>query len=384
MQESSKEREVDYQQVGIRIKELRKSHHFSQKAFAELLNISQGHLSRVEKGSVISAALCSLIAEKFNTSMEYLLTGQEQKALDATPPVPPVAKAKPAAFPSISLDQSDSIAASNKKIKKLLEDCRYEYSFTVDEIRDVDSVLETDEQLYPATSYTFSLDVECIPTGYYWVATEVARSEGSLDELLESHTERERKKRLEAQGRPYTPSKTAKDSCVFVPYSFRMFSPYDFLAMDVEGPGDIGRYRQAKEIALFNNLEMPEDILDPIIDDLAPDPHEYEDDGTIDRKAEFERFKKLIRTGVGGKSLTPSSVRACDGDYFTSGGGVVYKGRRYSLNCYGRLGITVGSQEFADSEMQFIIDDKLISAEQFLDMLTAYEGWQLSFKIESI
>ncbi len=96
------------------------------------------------------------------------------------------------------MDQSDSIAASNKKIKKLLEDCKYEYSFIVDEIRDVDRVLETDEQLYPATSYTFSLDVECIPTGYYWVATELARSEGRLDELRESHTEREYKKRLEA------------------------------------------------------------------------------------------------------------------------------------------------------------------------------------------
>ena len=81
--------------------------------------------------------------------------------------------------------------------------------------------------------------------------------------------------------------------------------------------------------------------------------------------------------------MKPSPVRAHEGDYFSSGGGVVYKGRRYSLNCYGRLGITVGSQEFADSEMQFIIDDKLISAEQFIDMLTAYEGWQLSFKIES-
>jgi len=363
---------------------LRKAHNFSQQAFAELLNISQGHLSRVEKGSVISAALCNLIAEKFNTSMEYLLAGQEQKPLNATPSVPPVSKTKPAAFPSISLDQSDSIAASNKKIKKLLEDCKYEYSFIVDEIRDVDRVLETDEQLYPVTSYTFSLDVECIPTGYYWVASEVARSEGRLDELRESHTEREYKKRLEAQGRPYTPSKTAKDSCVFVPYSFRMYTPYDFLAMDVEGSGDIGRYRQAKEVALFNGLKMPEDIFDPIIDELAPDPHEYEDDGTIDRKAEFERFKKVIRTGVGGKSLTPSSVRAHEGDYLSSGGGVVYKGRRYSLGFYGRLGITVGSQEFKESEIQFIIDDKRITAEQLLDMLSTYEGWQLSFKIESI
>ncbi len=105
---------------------MRKAHNFSQQAFAELLNISQGHLSRVEKGSVISAALCNLIAEKSNTSMEYLLAGQEQKPSNATPSVP---ESHNVAFPCIPLDQSDSIAASNKKIKKLLEDCKYEYSF---------------------------------------------------------------------------------------------------------------------------------------------------------------------------------------------------------------------------------------------------------------
>ncbi|HAP57490.1 MAG TPA: hypothetical protein DCR02_06825 [Sphaerochaeta sp.] len=93
MAEASKGPVVDCRQVGSRIKELGRSHNFCQQAFSELLNISQGHLSRVEKGSVISAALCELIAEKFNTS-------------------------------------------SNKKIKKLLEDCNYEYSFIVDEIRD--------------------------------------------------------------------------------------------------------------------------------------------------------------------------------------------------------------------------------------------------------
>ena len=84
---------------------------------------------------------------------------------------------------------------------------------------------------------------------------------------------------------------------------------------------------------------------------------------------------KLIRTGVGGKSLKPSPVRAHEGDYFSSGGGVIYKGRRYSLNCYGRLGITVGSQECTESEMQFVIDAKRITAEQFIDRLVKDENW---------
>ena len=54
---------------------------------------------------------------------------------------------------------------------------------------------------------------------------------------------------------------------------------------------------------------------------------------------------------------------------------MVYKGRRYSLNCYGRLGITVGSQECTESEMQFVIDAKRITAEQFIDRLVKDENW---------
>ncbi|NCC65594.1 MAG: XRE family transcriptional regulator, partial [Spirochaetia bacterium] len=79
MQESEKNRVIDYQEVGSRIRELRKSHDLSQKEFAQALNISQGHLSRVEKGSPISTALCALIAEKFNTTIEFLLHGEEEK-----------------------------------------------------------------------------------------------------------------------------------------------------------------------------------------------------------------------------------------------------------------------------------------------------------------
>lgn len=147
--------------------------------------------------------------------------------------------------------------------------------------------------------------------------------------------------------------------------------------------GDIARYREAKAFALYNGLECPEDCYDPIIDTLAPDRNVYFSGGTVDRDAEFERFKKVICSGVVGKSLRPSPVRALEGEYFTSGGGVVYKGRRYGLGFMGRIGITVESHEYGESEVQFIIDDKRLSASQFIDMLSSYEGWQLSFTIDS-
>lgn len=89
MQKSKKTHVPDYQGVGRRIKELRVSHTLSQEAFAHTLNMSQGHLSKVEKGATISAALCDLIAEKYNTTMEYLLLGIKEKPLGAiNSPVP--------------------------------------------------------------------------------------------------------------------------------------------------------------------------------------------------------------------------------------------------------------------------------------------------------
>jgi len=378
-----KSRKANYQEVGLRIKELRVSHTLSQEAFAHKLNMSQGHLSRVEKGAIISAAFCDLIAEKFNTTKEYLLFGIEEKPLGVTSCVAPMTKNPDAAFSGFSLDQTDSIATSNKQVKRILEGCKYEYTFVVDEIRDIDSIFHTDDQLYPTTSYTFAITVHCLPFGYQWEARETKRSEVSLDQIQDPHNEIELKEQMEGQGRKYTSRKTAKDTCLFVPYAFKMFSPYDFLDAEYGRMGDIGRYREAKDIALYNGLACPEDCNDPIVDTLAPDRNVYSGDGTIDRDAECERFKQLIRSGVGGKSLTPSPVRALEGEYFSSGGGVVYKGRRYGLGSMGRLGITVAPREYGESEVQFIIDDKRISASQFIDMLTTYEGWQLNFTLES-
>lgn len=104
--------------------------------------------------------------------------------MGATSSVVPVMKSSDAGFSGFSLDQTDSIAKSNKRIKKLLEDCNSEYSFLVNEIRDVDSILHTDVQLYPATAYSFAISVECWPSGgYEWVANETKRNEVNLDQI---------------------------------------------------------------------------------------------------------------------------------------------------------------------------------------------------------
>jgi transcriptional regulator with XRE-family HTH domain len=383
MQESEINRVINYQEVGSRIRELRKSHDLSQKEFAQALNISQGHLSRVEKGSPISTALCALIAEKFNTAMEFLLHGEEEKPLGTTTFVTTHTKSPELGSFGYSLEVADVITNSNKHIKQLLEACDYTYTFVVDEIRDIDSISDTNEQLYPTTSYTFDLSVTCLPFGYEWMAVERERSESNVDPLKDPVPEIELRKQMEAKGRKYIPKKTVKDSCQFEPYSFKMFSPFDLMDDEYRRFDDIGRYREAKEIALYNGTESPEDCFDPIVDELVPDVHVYLKDGMIDREAEFARFKNIIRSGVTGKTLIPNSFRALDAGFFVSGSGVVYKGRQYGLGTQGRIGISSSSHEFGGSELQFIVDDKRITAEQLIDMLSTYEGWELTFKITS-
>ncbi|HKM06903.1 MAG TPA: helix-turn-helix transcriptional regulator, partial [Sphaerochaeta sp.] len=109
MQESRKAPIPKYNEVGSRIRELRVSHALSQKAFAQTLNMSQGHLSRVEKGAVISVALCALIAEKFNSTKEYLLFGVKEKPLGVTTSSVPVIPNPDTEFSGFSLDQTDSL-----------------------------------------------------------------------------------------------------------------------------------------------------------------------------------------------------------------------------------------------------------------------------------
>lgn len=68
---------IDWKAVGRRIRELR-GFDTNQAQFARQLGISQGQLSRYEKGkSEIGAAVLLRIAKECGRSMEWLLTGQD-------------------------------------------------------------------------------------------------------------------------------------------------------------------------------------------------------------------------------------------------------------------------------------------------------------------
>jgi len=69
---------VDWKAVGKRIRELR-GFDLTQADVAPRIGICQGYLSTVERGEgEIGAAVLLSIAREFDTSLEWLLTGDQQ------------------------------------------------------------------------------------------------------------------------------------------------------------------------------------------------------------------------------------------------------------------------------------------------------------------
>jgi transcriptional regulator with XRE-family HTH domain len=68
---------IDWKAVGKRVRELR-GFDTKQADFARQLGISQGQLSRYEKGkSEIGAEVLLRVAQRFAKSIEWVLTGKE-------------------------------------------------------------------------------------------------------------------------------------------------------------------------------------------------------------------------------------------------------------------------------------------------------------------
>ncbi len=70
---------IDWKAVGRRLRELR-GFDMNQAGFARQIGISQGQLSRYEKGkSEITAEVLLRISQRFGKSIEWLLTGRSDK-----------------------------------------------------------------------------------------------------------------------------------------------------------------------------------------------------------------------------------------------------------------------------------------------------------------
>lgn len=69
---------LDWKKIGRRIRELR-GFYTNQGEFARKIGVSQGHLSRIERGEKeIGAQILINIARVCGTSIEWLLTGQNK------------------------------------------------------------------------------------------------------------------------------------------------------------------------------------------------------------------------------------------------------------------------------------------------------------------
>jgi transcriptional regulator with XRE-family HTH domain len=70
--------DIDWKLVGRRVREIR-GFDANQSKFASELGISQGQLSRYEKGNTeIGAAVLLRLARKSGRTIEWLLTGREK------------------------------------------------------------------------------------------------------------------------------------------------------------------------------------------------------------------------------------------------------------------------------------------------------------------
>ena len=68
----------DQKKSGERIKVLRKAYGYTQEELADKLNISAGHIGKIETGSKgVSIDLMIDLAEIFQVSLDYLILGKE-------------------------------------------------------------------------------------------------------------------------------------------------------------------------------------------------------------------------------------------------------------------------------------------------------------------
>lgn len=71
----------DLKKSGMRIKELRKMHGYTQEELAEQLGISAGHMGKIETGTKgVSIDLMVVISALFNVSLDYLILGKEPES----------------------------------------------------------------------------------------------------------------------------------------------------------------------------------------------------------------------------------------------------------------------------------------------------------------
>ncbi len=76
-------KEIDYVQIGSRIKELRKSQGITQNQLAEIVDVNPSHISNMENAyTKVSLGVLIAVANALETSVDYLLYNCYQNITD--------------------------------------------------------------------------------------------------------------------------------------------------------------------------------------------------------------------------------------------------------------------------------------------------------------
>lgn len=71
------QQEIDYAQLGMKIKEIRQSKGLTQDTLAEMVSCNTSHISNIENNHTkVSLNVLLAIANALNTSIDYLLSNQ--------------------------------------------------------------------------------------------------------------------------------------------------------------------------------------------------------------------------------------------------------------------------------------------------------------------
>ena len=75
------QQEIDYEKLGLKIKEIRINRGITQEKLAELVGCNTSHISNIENNHTkVSLNVLLSIANSLNTSIDYLLSSQYQNS----------------------------------------------------------------------------------------------------------------------------------------------------------------------------------------------------------------------------------------------------------------------------------------------------------------
>ena len=376
--------EIDYMIVGKRIRKLRLEHQMSQKQLCEAVGITQGHLSKAENGQVISSEVAEKLAEVLEVTVDELLNGtKESKAnrkrrekyeKEASKGRSAEEKKRLHEFATrmsgfddnsvggIDLERASALMEASQEGLDLLKACNNTFTVTADEAGNFpfhdkydengELIEKTEAPMEDPITYVFKLKLEFRYRYYYWTAEEVKRLDGEGNEIVDE----------EFQPVPWNadPNKDLRrDTVERVPYVFEMETQFnDSLRDDKEPWTD----QQVLIAGLVNDEyyrgtdNLPTSYKKAVENGMIIDYPRRTEDGRVDWKGEFERFKKKITVGVTRKSLNETDENnstPCD---------IYYRGHSYGLNERGKIKII--SAPYYDDEYKYQIDDKIITETQ--------------------